>query len=143
MKFILSGDHGGYGLKSKIKNYLESEDFEVKDLGCSCEGESVSYAKYGKKLALEVLKEKNTIGIGVCGTGIGISIAVNRFKGIRGARITSVEDAKFARIHNNANILLFGGRQLPIDQVIEMIKTFVENEFEGGRHISRLEELDN
>ncbi|MGL5590828.1 MAG: RpiB/LacA/LacB family sugar-phosphate isomerase [Metamycoplasmataceae bacterium] len=142
MKFILSGDHGGYELKEKIKDYLESKNFVIEDLGCSCETESVSYAEYGKKLALEVLKEKDTVGIGVCGTGIGISIAVNRFKGIRGARITSVEDAKFAKIHNNANILLFGGRQQSIDQVIEMIKIFVENEFEGGRHIPRIEELD-
>ncbi|MGL5205251.1 MAG: RpiB/LacA/LacB family sugar-phosphate isomerase [Metamycoplasmataceae bacterium] len=142
MKFILSSDHGGYELKSKINDYLLSKNFEVEDLGCNCEDESVSYASYGKKLAMEVLKKEDTIGIGICGTGIGISIAVNRFKGIRGARITSIEDAKFAKIHNNANILLFGGRQLSIDQVVEMIKTFVENEFEGGRHISRIKELD-
>ncbi|MGL6125388.1 MAG: RpiB/LacA/LacB family sugar-phosphate isomerase [Metamycoplasmataceae bacterium] len=140
MKFILAGDHGGYDLKSKIKDYLLSKNYKVEDLGC--DGSCVSYAEYGKKLANAVLKDKEMIGIGVCGTGIGISIAVNRFKGIRGARITSIEDAKFAKIHNNANILLLGGRQLSIEETIKMIETFIENEFEGGRHIPRLEELD-
>ncbi len=141
MKFILANDHGGYELKNEIKDYLLSNNFIVEDLGS--DGKSVSYAEYGKKLAEQVLKEQSSLGIGICGTGLGISFAVNRFKGIRGARLTSVEDAKMAKIHNNANILLFGGRQQKIEEVIEMINTFIENEFEAGRHISRLEELDS
>lgn len=140
MRFVLAGDHGGFELKSKVKDYLLLKKFIVDDLGCN--GECVSYVAYGKKLASEVLKDSETIGIGFCGTGIGISIAVNRFKGIRGARITSIEDAKFAKIHNNANILLIGGRQQSIENVIEMLETFITNEFEGGRHIPRINELD-
>lgn len=140
MKFILASDHGGYNLKKQIKEYLELKKFDVDDLGCN--GESSSYAEYGKKLAEKVIKKKNSLGIGVCGTGLGISFAVNRVKGIRGARITSIEDAKLAKIHNNANILLFGGRQESIVEVIKMIDTFIENTFEGGRHIERINELD-
>ncbi len=141
MKFILANDHGGYELKNEIKDYLLSKNFIVEDLGS--DGKSASYAEYGKKLAEQVLKEESSLGIGICGTGLGISFAVNRFKGIRGARLTSVEDAKMAKMHNNANILLFGGRQQKIEEVIVMINEFVENKFEAGRHISRLEELDN
>ncbi len=140
MKFILASDHGGYQLKNEIKKYLVKKKFIVDDLGCN--GESVSYALYGNKLAKEVNNNKNSIGIGVCGTGLGISFAVNREKGIRGARLTSVEDAKFAKIHNNANVLLFGGRQQSIESVIEMIDVFLLENFEAGRHISRIEELD-
>jgi ribose 5-phosphate isomerase B len=141
MKFILANDHGGYELKNEIKQYLLSKGFEIEDLGC--DGSSVSYAEYGKKLADQVIIEKSAIGIGICGTGLGISFAVNRVKGIRGARITSIEDAQMAKMHNNANILLFGGRQQTIEEVIKMIDAFINNDFEAGRHIPRIEELDN
>ncbi len=141
MKFILASDHGGYVLKQELIKYLESQNFQIEDLGCN--GEISSYAEYGKKIANKIIEEKdNVLGIGICGTGIGISIAVNRVKGIRGARIVSIEDAKFAKIHNNANILLFGGRQQNINDVIKMINTFLENNFEGGRHIARIQALD-
>lgn len=140
MKFILASDHGGYELKQKIKEFLELNNYEYEDLGCN--SENSSYAEYGKKLANKISTSKNSLGIGVCGTGLGISFAVNRVKGIRGARITSIEDAKLAKIHNNANILLFGGRQQSTSEVIEMIDIFLKNEFEGGRHNSRIEELD-
>jgi len=123
MKFILASDHGGYELKNKLKKYLESNKYLVEDLGCN--GENVSYAEYGLKLGNKVIKEKNSLGIGICGTGLGMSFAVNRIKGIRGARITSIEDAKLAKMHNNANVLLFGGRQKKIKNVIEMLEEFI------------------
>lgn len=141
IKFYVASDHGGYELKEDIKRYLNSINIEVVDLGTDNE-ESTSYAKYGKKLAENVLKDTNSYGIGVCGTGLGISYAVNRFKGIRGARITSVEDAMLAKSHNNANILLFGGRQEKISKVKKMINTFIKTEYEGGRHQKRIDELD-
>lgn len=140
MKFILASDHGGYELKQKIKEFLELNNYDYEDLGCN--GENSSYAEYGEKLARKISISKNSLGIGICGTGLGISFAVNRVKGIRGARITSIEDAELAKIHNNANVLLFGGRQQSDTEVIEMIKTFLKNKFEGGRHNSRIEELD-
>lgn len=140
MKFILASDHGGFSLKNEIKEYLISKKIDVEDLGCN--GENSSYAEYGRKLANKVVEEKNSIGIGVCGTGLGISFAVNRIKGIRGARITSIEDAKLAKIHNDANVLLFGGRQETIQEVSKMIDAFINETFEGGRHTARIEELD-
>ncbi len=141
-KIYLSSDHAGYDLKDKIKKYLEDQKYEVIDLGTNNNSDSVSYSEYGKKLAKNVLNDKGSYGIGVCGTGLGISYSVNRFKGIRGARITSVEDAKLAREHNDANVLLFGGRQMNIDQVENMIDQFFKSKYEGGRHQKRIDELD-
>lgn len=141
-KFYLSSDHGGFELKDQIKQYLEELNFEVIDLGSNSSTESVSYSEYGKKLAKNVLENKESYGIGVCGTGLGISYAVNRFKGIRGARITSVEDAELAKKHNNANILLFGGRQVTIEQAKKMIDKFLSTEYENGRHQERIDDLD-
>lgn len=141
-KIYLSSDHAGYDLKDKIKKYLEDQKYEVIDLGTNNNSDSVSYSEYGKKLAKSVLNDKGSYGIGVCGTGLGISYSVNRFKGIRGARVTSVEDAKLAREHNDANVLLFGGRQLNIDQVKKMIDQFFKSKYEGGRHQKRIDELD-
>ena len=141
-KIYLSSDHAGYDLKDKIKKYLEDQKYEVIDLGTNNNYDSVSYSEYGKKLAKNVLNDKGYYGIGVCGTGLGISYSVNRFKGIRGARVTSVEDAKLAREHNDANVLLFGGRQLNIDQVEKMIDQFFKSKYEGGRHQKRIDELD-
>ncbi len=141
-KVYLSSDHGGFDLKDLIKLYLTKKGFEVVDLGTTNNKESVSYAEYGKRLAQSVLNDKGSYGIGVCGTGLGISYSVNRFKGIRGARITSVEDARLAKEHNNANILLFGGRQISINQAEKMIDEFFNSKYEGGRHQSRIEELD-
>ena len=140
-KIYLSSDHAGYDLKDKIKKYLEDQKYEVIDLGTNNNYDSVSYSEYGKKLAKNVLNDKGSYGIGVCGTGLGISYSVNRFKGIRGARVTSVEDAKLAREHNDANVLLFGGRQLNIDQVEKMIDQFFKSKYEGGRHQKRIDEL--
>lgn len=141
-KFYLASDHGGFELKNEIKNYLIKKGFTVVDLGTDNATNSVSYAKYGKELANNVINDKESYGIGVCGTGLGISFAVNRFKGIRGARLTSVDDAYLAKKHNNANVLLFGGRQLNIDEAKKIIDTFLSTEYEGGRHQSRIDELD-
>ena len=141
-KVYLSSDHGGFDLKDLIKLYLTKKGFEVVDLGTTNNKESVSYVEYGKRLAQSVLNDKGSYGIGVCGTGLGISYSVNRFKGIRGARITSVEDARLAKEHNNANILLFGGRQISINQAEKMIDEYFNSKYEGGRHQSRIEELD-
>ncbi|TNK87435.1 ribose-5-phosphate isomerase, partial [Mycoplasmopsis pullorum] len=81
-------------------------------------------------------------GIGICGTGLGISYALNRHKHIRAARITSVEDAHLAKQHNNANVLVFGGRQVTFEQAKDMVDEYLKTQFEGGRHIARIEELD-
>lgn len=140
--FYLSSDHAGYDLKEEIKNYLLSLGFEVVDLGPSTANVAVSYSEFGRSLAEVVSVNKDSYGIGVCGTGLGMTYAVNRFKGIRGARITSIEDAKLAKQHNDANILTFGGRQLSFEMVKQMIDTFLATDYEGGRHQERINDLD-
>ncbi|MBD5423441.1 MAG: ribose 5-phosphate isomerase B [Mycoplasma sp.] len=141
-KIYLSSDHAGYDLKDSIKKYLEKNNYQVIDLGTNNNKDSVSYSEYGKKLAKSVLNDKGSYGIGVCGTGLGISYSVNRFKGIRGARVTSIEDSRLAKEHNNANILLFGGRQISSNDAEKMIDEFFKTKYEGGRHQKRIDELD-
>lgn len=141
-KIYLSSDHAGCKLKNNVKKYLEDKGYEIVDLGTNNETESVSYAEFGKKLAESVLNTPNSYGIGFCGTGLGISYSVNRYKGIRGARVTSVEDAELAKKHNNANILLLGGRQMSKFKTKRIINKFFSTKYEGGRHQNRIDELD-
>ncbi len=131
-KIYLSSDHNGFDLKDLIKSYLEKNGYDVVDLGTNNNKDLISYADQGKKLAQAVSNDKGSYGIGVCGSGMGISYSVNRFKGIRGARITSIEDARLAKERTNANVLLLGGRQIAINQAEAMIKEFFDSKFEGG-----------
>ncbi|AAT27856.1 RpiB/LacA/LacB family sugar-phosphate isomerase [[Mycoplasma] mobile] len=142
-KFILASDHAGYKLKEEIKKYLIEKGLPYTDLGTNSETESVSYSEFGKKLGKYVHENPNDYGIGICGTGLGMSYAVNRFKNVRGARIHSVEDAHLAKQHNNANVLIFGGRQQKIEDIKKMIDEFINTEFEKGRHLDRIKDLDD
>lgn len=141
MNLYIASDHTGYELKKQIIKYFENKNITIIDCGCFSK-ESSSYAEYGRKLAHAVKSEPGSLGFGLCGTGLGISYAVNRVKGIRGARICSIEDAILAKKHNNANILLFGARQQIFEEIIAMIEIFLSKEYEGGRHNSRIDELD-
>jgi ribose 5-phosphate isomerase B len=137
----IGSDHGGFALKSRLSAILKHKGYEIDDLGTYSE-DSVDYPEQGKKVALAVLKDGNT-GIIICGTGIGISIAANRFKGIRAALCHNVEYAKLSREHNNANILALGGRFLDDRSAEEITDAFLKTEFQGGRHQRRVELLDN
>ena len=106
---VLASDHAGYDLKEKIKNYLENNNFNIRDLGPFNE-DSVDYPDYGDILGKFILENKNSIGIAICGSGIGISIALNRRPGIRAALCNNEEVAKLSRNHNDANILVLAGR---------------------------------
>ncbi len=140
---VLSSDHGGFDLKEAFKKYLQEHNYEVKDLGAFSKEKPSSYACQGQVLAKEIQKnDQKELGIGFCGTGIGISIAVNRFHNIRGARITNLQDAELAKKHNNANILLFGGRETEPKKAFAMFEKFMETQFEGDRHIARIEQLE-
>ncbi len=139
-KLYISSDHAAFEEKQLLIDYL-SERFEIINLGTNT-SESVHYPEFGIKIAKEVL-DNNGIGIALCGSGIGISIAVNRFKGIRGALCRDVEDAKMSRLHNNSNILCLGARRNTIDQLKEITDTWLTTEFEGGRHKTRTDMLDN
>lgn len=141
-KLILASDHAGFKMKQDLKTFFEKKGYDVEDLGPETDENSISYAKQGLKLAEHIAKHPDELGIAICGTGLGISIAANRIKGVRAARVTSISDAKLAKRHNNANILAIGGRITQTKKAVDMFNAFVREDFEGGRHIKRLEDLD-
>jgi ribose 5-phosphate isomerase B len=138
-KIYIASDHAAFKEKAELIDYLKS-NYKVIDLGTN-DSTSVNYSDFGKKLAKEVISN-DSIGIAICGSGIGISMAVNRFKGIRGALCRDIEDAKMSKLHNNANIICFGSRRNSVDEIKAMTDTWLEIEFEGGRHQKRIDILD-
>ena len=141
MKIAIACDHGGFELKEAVKAYLESRGDEVMDLGTNSE-ESVDYPKYGRACAEAVASGEADRGIVCCGTGIGISIAANKVKGIRCGLCTNVEMAELTRKHNNANMLAMGGRIIDEETGIAITKAFLDTEFEGGRHQRRIDQIE-
>lgn len=141
MKIAIASDHGGFELKEKLKSYLASKNMETEDLGTDSP-ESVDYPDFAKKMARHILGKKADLGILICGTGVGISIAANRFKGIRAALLYSPFVAEMAKKHNNANVVVFGGRTMDFENVKECLDVFLKTEFEGGRHLRRIEKID-
>lgn len=141
MKIALAADHGGFELKEKIKKHLQQKGIDVLDLGCHTE-ESVDYPDYGKACGEAVMRGDAERGIVICGTGIGISIAANKVKGIRCALCTSLFMAEMSRKHNNANMLALGGRILETGLALDIVDVWLATEFEGGRHQRRVDLLD-
>ena len=139
-KIFLSSDHGGFELKEKVKSFLIDNNFEYEDLGCSSL-EPVDYPDYAKLLSKKIKDENNSKGILFCGTGIGISMAANRFSHIRAALCTSVEMASKSRKHNDANVLALGGRILEDKLALEIVKEFLQTDFEAGRHTLRVNKI--
>ena len=137
---VLASDHAGYDLKENIKTYLENNNFNIKDLGPFNE-DSVDYPDYGNMLGKFILENKNSIGIAICGSGIGISIALNRMLGIRAALCSNEEIAKLSRNHNDANVLVLAGRFMNLKKSSSIIDTFLKESFEGGRHERRVNKL--
>lgn len=141
MLIAIASDHGGFALKEKVKAFLRERGVKFVDLGTDSE-DSVDYPVYGRACAEAVAGGKADRGIVVCGTGIGISIAANKVKGIRCGLCTSVEMAEMSRRHNNANMLALGGRTTGPDLALEIVSSWLDTEFEGGRHERRTEMLD-
>ena len=142
MKIAVAADHGGYKLKEKVKEHLLERGIEVEDLGTHSE-ESVDYPIYGKLCGEAVASGQADLGVVVCGTGIGISIAANKVHGIRCGLCTSVEMAHLTKQHNNANILALGGRTTGEELAMEIVDERLDTQYEGGRHQRRGEMLDN
>ena len=141
MIIAVASDHGGLELKKAVKAHLAERGYKIVDLGTDTP-DSVDYPVYGKACAEAVAGGKADLGMVFCGTGIGISIAANKVKGVRCALCTSVEMARLAKQHNNANVLALGGRTRPADLAIEITDTWLDSEFEGGRHLRRTNMLD-
>ena len=142
MIIAIASDHGGFELKNAIKDHLrEREDCKVVDLGTNS-SDSVDYPIYGQACGEAVASGKADKGIVCCGTGIGISIAANKVKGVRCGLCTSVEMAELTKKHNNANVLALGGRTTPVELAIQITDAWLDTEFEGGRHERRTNMLD-
>lgn len=140
-KIAIGCDHGGFEMKNELVDYLKEQGFEVGDFGIY-ERVSVDYPVIAQKVALAVSSGEYPLGILVCGTGIGMSLAANKVKGIRAAACSEVYSAKFTRLHNNANILCLGGRVIGPETAKIMVDAFVNTEFEGGRHQHRVDMID-
>ena len=133
-------DHGGYELKNEIVKHLTNQGINVKDFGIY-EMKSVDYPEIAVKVSKSVTSGEARFGILVCGTGIGMSLAANKIKGIRAAACSETFSAKYTRLHNDSNILCLGGRVIGIGVALEMVDIFINTEFEGGRHLRRVESV--
>lgn len=141
MKIAIGCDHGGFVLKEKIVEYLNSQNYDVTDFG-TYSSDSCDYPVVGKKVAAEVSNGNFERGILVCGSGIGMSIVANKFKGVRAALCWNMSTAKSARTHNNSNILCLGERVTDENLAIDMVKSWLTTEFEGGRHKTRVDMIE-
>ncbi|MAJ15085.1 MAG: ribose 5-phosphate isomerase B [SAR116 cluster bacterium] len=137
---FISCDHGGFYLKEQIIQYLLKKSFKIIDLGTKTPS-SVDYPDYSEVLVNEIKNNLNYLGILLCGTGIGMSIAANRYAHIRAALCTDEDMAKLSRQHNDANVLVLGGRTTSLNSAKKIIDAFITTEFEKGRHIQRLKKI--
>ena len=143
MKVAIASDHAGFELKEQVKKYLENQKVEVNDLG-TYSLDSVDYPDYGRKLGEEIVSNPYDFGVAICGTGIGISIAANKVKGIRAALIYDENTARLAKEHNNANVIALGGRTTPKDKAFKLVDTFMAASFEERhqKRINKIEEIE-
>ena len=140
-KIAIASDHGGFDLKESIIPFLQKKGWEVVNFGAPST-DSVDYPDYGIKLAQAIIDKKFGRGILICGTGVGMSIVVNRFPGIRGTLCSDVYTAKMCREHNDSNVLIMGGRVIEVGLAIEILNIWLNTDFEGGRHQSRLYKIN-
>ena len=141
-RIAIASDHGGFELKEELKRALAGGDLALADLGCGSAAESVDYPDYAGALCDEILAGRAERGILVCGTGIGMSIAANRRRGIRAALCWDPHTARMAREHNDANVLCLGGRVVGPALALEIALAFLSGSFSGGRHARRLAKID-
>jgi ribose 5-phosphate isomerase B len=139
-KVMTGSDHAGLALRAEAVKVAKAAGLEVEDLG-PFSGESVDYPDYARKVAAAVAAGQATVGILVCGTGIGMSIAANKVKGVRAAHCTTEYEARMARAHNDANVLCMGERVVGLGLGGAIVKAFLETSFEGGRHAGRVRKM--
>ena len=142
MKIAIGCDHGGLEHKNAIVEHLKNRGFEIKDSGIY-ENHAVDYPDIAVKVCADVTSGECELGILVCGTGVGMSIAANKVKGIRAAAVSEHFSAKYTRLHNNSNILCLGGRVIDCAKAVELANIFINTEFEGGRHEKRVAMLED
>jgi ribose 5-phosphate isomerase B len=138
--FTIASDHGGLELKAAVKKFLHEANIDCRDLG-TFNNDSVDYPDFGEKVAREVSEKKVEKGILICGTGIGMSIVANKFPGVRAALINDEFTARMSKEHNDANIIVLGGRVLTPENACRMVDIWLTADFEGGRHQKRLDKI--
>jgi ribose 5-phosphate isomerase B len=141
VRIALGADHRGFRLKERLKARLVARGHRVTDMGTDGQ-DSVDYPDYAARVANAVADRKAQRGILICGTGIGMSMAANRVRGVRAALCHDVRLARMSRLHNNANVLCLGGDVLAVDRANRIVDAWLRTEFEGGRHLRRVRKLD-
>ncbi|MFB3851138.1 MAG: ribose 5-phosphate isomerase B [Acidobacteriota bacterium] len=141
MRIAIASDHAGYELKKFIKDYLQKSGRAVEDFGTDSE-ESVDYPDFAKKVCEAVLSKGFERGILVCGSGVGMSISANRFKGIRAVLCQDLYTAEYSRLHNNSNVLCLPGRLIGKGLAEKILEVWLKTKFEGGRHLKRIEKIE-
>ena len=141
MKIIIGSDHAGYPMKEKVTAHLLERGVQVEDIGTHSE-EAVDYTDFGKKVARKVSDGSFDRGILICGTGLGMSMVANRFRGVRAALANDLFSAIMSRRHNDSNIMAMGGRLIGDTLAFQLVDTWLETPFEGGRHQRRIEKMD-
>ena len=138
----IGSDHGGYRLKEELKKYLEEKEIKYTDFGCMNE-ERVDYPNIAKEVSKAVQSKKYDMGILICRSGLGMSIVANKFKGIRCTPCHNEYTAKYARLHNNSNILAIGADDVTVNEAICILRMYLATEYEGGRHDERLKIIED
>ena len=141
LEILIGADHAGFELKNKIKKYFQ-KSYDFRDVGTFSE-KSVDYPDFANELCKRKIDEKLKFGVLICGSGLGMSMVANRHKNIRAALCLNEEMAKLSRQHNDANILVLGGRIIKHNIALKCVDKFLSTEFEGGRHIKRIDKLSN
>jgi ribose 5-phosphate isomerase B len=140
-KLFITSDHAGFDVKTSLLDFF-SNSYDVINLGTNS-SERTDYTKFAHHLSTSVMNNPNSFGIAICGSGIGVSIATNRHKGVRAALVYNEKIAELSRQHNNANIACFGARFFSVNEIIQMTKIFLETEFMGGVHLERVSNIDS
>lgn len=141
MKLAVASDHAAFQMKEEVRKHLEAEGHTVEDFGCY-DSESCDYPDYANKLCKALLNDIVERGVLMCGTGLGMSYAANRYKGIRAALCMNPEMAEMSRAHNDANILVLGARLINFPAARDIINVWLKTPFDGGRHLTRIQKLD-
>ena len=139
-KICIGSDHAGFDLKEAVKDYLIKKNLSTIDLG-PYNIKSVDYPDYAKKVSRRIKSKKSEIGILICGSGTGMAISANKIKGIRAAVCYDLKSTRLSRLHNNANIISLGSRLIKKNMAFKLITTFLNTEFEGGRHLRRIKKI--
>ncbi len=142
MKISITSDHAGVELKQELVEFMESMDYEVNDLG-PFNTDSIDYPDYAQKMCKTVVDKESDLGIAICGTGVGMSIACNKVKGIRASLCSESYSARLTRQHNDSNVLCLGARVTGVELAKDIVNEYLKAEFEGGRHQRRIDKLEN